>query len=777
MQESTIHVNIVPGGMPVVLHISQDDVGLRQYTFTLYSTQGTWEYVSGASATLEATKPDNHVIVHNCTYNNDGTITYTVQEQLAAVVGRVWSKLVIRDTNSNALGTIAIIWIVDPAGVTDSAIVSDSDISALQEFLAEFGTINAYKADLDSLRSLATGVNVASTKAAMTNHNIAYVYTGSESGMVTYNWYWYNGSDWVSGGAWEASVATDTTLTTSGKAADAKATGDAIAELKSDLDFVSNNIVANGYATYNGIYINPAQLKIRSSSGTALIVLTVDKNTDYVIKKATSTTMRIAVSSNSTPTNGDSVSAVAYHENASSDPLYINSGENTYMYIQLYVNSDSDEYRSVSANVKSLVVAKYVNVVNLEKTVKNDELKDNFSTYNIFDGTNYTELPLLYLNAPNGKVVAHESPYVTRTISVKINGGKYYRIWKNTVSVLRVTSGSIQTPSDGQAASVYATNGTASNDVVSIQTVPADNYLYIQLFADSDDASVRSVSANVSTLVIIEEPVNAQSDIPFLNDIIEKNHRGYQNVAPENTIPAFKLSRQFGYTWIETDVRFTSDNVAVIMHDESINRTARNADGTALSSTVNIADITYAQALTYDYGIWKSAYYAGTKIPTLAQALDLCKKIGLSVCLELKVGSQAQIEAIRDLVYSYGMEDNFEYLCNTKTIFTNATTYLQGCNIGLVGNDTITDSNLRSFFASHTGNNNKLFYHSDAYTSDSTRRAIVDSLHADGVGIVIRGNAETDITGAPSYTKRFITNALHPKAILYNTAMADAYTT
>ena len=242
MQESTVHVNIVPGGMPIVLHISQYDVGLRQYVFTLYSTQGTWSDVSGASATLEATKPDNHAIVHNCTYNNDGTITYTVQEQLAAVVGRVWSKLVIRDTSDNVVASAAIIWIVDQAGVTDSAIVSDSDISALQEFLAEFGTINAYKADLDSLRALATGVNVAATKAAMTNHSIAYVYTGSESGMVTNNWYWYNGSDWVSGGAWQASIETDTTLTTSGKAADAKATGDQITELKSEMPRQINDV-------------------------------------------------------------------------------------------------------------------------------------------------------------------------------------------------------------------------------------------------------------------------------------------------------------------------------------------------------------------------------------------------------------------------------------------------------------------------------------------------------------------------------------------------------
>ena len=237
MVTTALNLNFTPGGAPLTINISQYDVGLRTYEFTPFSTPGTLDMTNAAAVTLEATKPDGNAVVNNCTYNSGtGKISYTVGEQLAAAVGRVWSKVVVRDTSDNVLGTAAIVWIVEQAGVTDEAVMSDSDISAVQEFVAEFGSINAYKAALDGCLAAAGGTRVAATKAAMTDQSVVYVYTGSESGMVTNNWYWYNGSDWVSGGAYQASVATDATLTTANKAADAKATGDAVNELKTDLN-------------------------------------------------------------------------------------------------------------------------------------------------------------------------------------------------------------------------------------------------------------------------------------------------------------------------------------------------------------------------------------------------------------------------------------------------------------------------------------------------------------------------------------------------------------
>ena len=48
------------------------------------------------------------------------------------------------------------------------------------------------------------GVQVVSTYAEMTNVNVIYVYVGTEPGMNTDHWYYYDTptSSWVDGGSW-----------------------------------------------------------------------------------------------------------------------------------------------------------------------------------------------------------------------------------------------------------------------------------------------------------------------------------------------------------------------------------------------------------------------------------------------------------------------------------------------------------------------------------------------------------------------------------------------
>lgn len=136
------------------------------------------------------------------------------------------------------------------------------------------------------------------------------------------------------------------------------------------------------------------------------------------------------------------------------------------------------------------------------------------------------------------------------------------------------------------------------------------------------------------------------------------NHRGFNTAAPENTLQAYELSAEMGYTCVETDVCFTKDLVPVLLHDPTINRTARNADGSRIARTVNINSITYEEALAYDFGVWKGEAYAGTKIPTFEEFLSLCRDRGLHPYIELKDNGayrREQIESLVDTVRAYGL--------------------------------------------------------------------------------------------------------------------------
>jgi hypothetical protein len=96
------------------------------------------------------------------------------------------------------------------------------------------------RSEVETLRAAVGSPLMAAAKDSMTNENKIYVYTGSESGMTNGNWYFYDGSAWVSGGVYNAvAINTDTTLTVSGQAADAKITGDAIDEVKSYVDDIA----------------------------------------------------------------------------------------------------------------------------------------------------------------------------------------------------------------------------------------------------------------------------------------------------------------------------------------------------------------------------------------------------------------------------------------------------------------------------------------------------------------------------------------------------------
>lgn len=80
------------------------------------------------------------------------------------------------------------------------------------------------------------------TIAEMTDPTKAYLYTGSETGESTGYWYTYNTTlqRFVPRGEYGAGVTIDNTLTVAGAAADAKATGDAFANVNGRLDGLSN---------------------------------------------------------------------------------------------------------------------------------------------------------------------------------------------------------------------------------------------------------------------------------------------------------------------------------------------------------------------------------------------------------------------------------------------------------------------------------------------------------------------------------------------------------
>lgn len=149
---------------------------------------------------------------------------------------------------------------------------------------------------------------------------------------------------------------------------------------------------------------------------------------------------------------------------------------------------------------------------------------------------------------------------------------------------------------------------------------------------------------------------------------------------PENTLPAYVLAAQKGFKYVETDVAFTSDSVAVLLHDLSINRTS--------NGTGNINALTLAQVRAYDF-----SYILGTKIsgfdnvqiPTFEEFIHLCRDLSLHPYIELKASggyTQAQIQSVVDLVRNAGMRGKVTYISFDPTYLTYVKNYDQSARLG-----------------------------------------------------------------------------------------------
>lgn len=268
-------------------------------------------------------------------------------------------------------------------------------------------------------------------------------------------------------------------------------------------------------------------------------------------------------------------------------------------------------------------------------------------------------------------------------------------------------------------------------------------------------------------------------DKPIDYDKIVKNvnHRGFNKIAPENTLPAYQLSKIKGFNYAETDVSFTSDGVAVCLHDSTINRTARNPDGTAISNTISISDITYEQALEYDFGIWKNAKYAGTKIPTFEQFLLLCKNIGLNPYVEIKTNetyTEEQIHSLMDMAKANGMYERVTWVSFLPTYLGYVSSYDQNAKIVYVVGE-ITDtaiSNANSLKAN--GNLLGIMAQNSVLTSAGIEKCINNDLPLE----VWTVDSEAGVYALDSYITGVSSDNLIAGKVLYerNIYRTDLYT-
>ena len=105
-------------------------------------------------------------------------------------------------------------------------------------------------------------------------------------------------------------------------------------------------------------------------------------------------------------------------------------------------------------------------------------------------------------------------------------------------------------------------------------------------------------------------------------------HRGGGSLAPENTLAGFRTAARLGFRAVEFDAKLTRDAVAILMHDDTLDRTTNGRGLVAHADWHVLQDL--------DAGSQHGSRFVGERIPTLASALALCKELHLWPNVEIK---------------------------------------------------------------------------------------------------------------------------------------------
>lgn len=245
-----------------------------------------------------------------------------------------------------------------------------------------------------------------------------------------------------------------------------------------------------------------------------------------------------------------------------------------------------------------------------------------------------------------------------------------------------------------------------------------------------------------NTTVIAEFPVTVNG-LPQGQTINERNanmigilHRGAMDYAPEESIAAYKMARQIGFNHIEGDVQFTKDNVPVMIHDETINRTAFNPDGSLLNESIAVAEHTLDELNQYSYAMIHNKFraeYKDTKLCTFEDMIKIGKAYNYHLHVELKIEmTKEQIQTLVDIAARYGMLDHISWQAFTHEWLKPLQEIYPKATLELLTEDNPSSELLAEMKSYQNGSN----YVIGSFSSKVTPDGMVDFAKA-GIGLYV----------------------------------------
>ena len=119
-------------------------------------------------------------------------------------------------------------------------------------------------------------------------------------------------------------------------------------------------------------------------------------------------------------------------------------------------------------------------------------------------------------------------------------------------------------------------------------------------------------------------------------------HRGVKNLKPENTLESISTAFDLGLECVEIDVKVSKDNIPLLLHDDTLDRTT---NGSGL-----VCDFTFDQISQLDAGYYFYNSKTDIKVPSLSAVLDLIKKKQKYLNIELKPNKNHEESNVKNIL-------------------------------------------------------------------------------------------------------------------------------
>jgi glycerophosphoryl diester phosphodiesterase len=205
-------------------------------------------------------------------------------------------------------------------------------------------------------------------------------------------------------------------------------------------------------------------------------------------------------------------------------------------------------------------------------------------------------------------------------------------------------------------------------------------------------------------------------------------HGGAGTRVPENTRLAVQIAIVAGLPGSEVDVRLTRDTVPVLMHDETVDRTT--------SGLGRVDALTAAEITMLDAGVRRSPEFAGERVPTLFDVLELAVVGQHRLILDVKdqrvVPLEVEARLLVDLVVSLDAEALVTISSPSPTFLRAARQRSPDVRLALLS-AVYRPGHLS--LALNLGVNAILYHFSDSLVTPSVITGL-DSLHRAGIDVI-----------------------------------------